>query len=113
MLFHEQPDEPWKKIDFLLVEAMQILEDETCKECGSPIWVCRNENAQNVGFKIKIATCYAKQQLDKWQDDESKKKKAPNRFGQYPYIVPYTYDGSEMPSRAQFYKEAAQKYKVE
>jgi hypothetical protein len=92
---------------------MQILEDETCKECGNPIWICRNDGAQNVGFKVKTATCYAKLNLDKWQDDESKKKSSKPKFGQYPYVVAYTYDNSEMPSRAQFYREVAQKYKVE
>jgi hypothetical protein len=92
---------------------MQILEDETCKECGSPIWVCRNEFASNVGFKVKITTCFARAELDRWNEREEKKKSSKKRHGEYPYVVAYTYDGSELPSRMQFYKDLAQKHKVE
>lgn len=97
----------------MLVEAMQMLEEETCNECGNPIWICRNETAANVGFKIKIATCFAKAELDRWNEKEEKRKTSQKRHGQYPYIVAYTYDGSEMPSRMQFYREMAEKHKVE
>jgi hypothetical protein len=97
----------------MLLEAMQILEDETCKECGSPIWICRNEAAANVGFKVKVATCFAKAELDRWNEREEKKKTGKKRHGEYPYVIPYTYDGTELPSRMQFYKDLAEKHKVE
>lgn len=113
MLFREQPTDPWTELDFLLVEAIQILEDETCPECGNPIWVCRNESAANVGFKVKVATCYAKAELDKWTEKESKKKETAKKHGQYPYTVAYTYDGSDMPSRMQFYQELSKRNAVE
>lgn len=108
MLFHEQPTDPWVPFDFLLIQAYQILQDETCAECGNPIWICRNEDAQNVGFKVKIARCFAKAELDKWHDQQEKQKKkaAP---GEYPYVVAYTYDGSDFPSRKQFYKGLSDK----
>ena len=92
---------------------MQILEDETCNECGNPIWVCRNESASNVGFKVKTATCFAKAELDRWNEREDKKKSAKKRYGEYPYVVAYTYDGSDVPSRMQFYKDLIEKHKVE
>lgn len=82
---------------------MQILEDETCAMCGNPIWICRNEEAANVGFKIKVATCFAKAELDKWQEQEDKRESKRVKHGQYPYTVPYTYDDSEMPSRQEYY----------
>jgi hypothetical protein len=107
MLFREQPTEPWTDLDFLLVEAMQILEEETCNECGNPIWICRNEAAANVGFKIKTAVCFAKAEMDKWQEKESKKKDNAKNYGKYPYTVAYTYDGGDMPSRMHFYKSLA------
>jgi hypothetical protein len=112
-LFKEQPSHDWSDLDFMLLEAMQILEDETCKECGSPIWICRNESAAHVGFKVKIATCFAKAELDRWNEREEKKKTGKKRHGEYPYVVPYTYDGTELPSRMQFYKDLAEKHKVE
>jgi len=103
MLFQEQPSDPWTELDFLLIEAMQILEDETCQLCGNPIWVCRNEEAANVGFKVRVATCYGKAELDKWQEIDEKRENK-NRYGQYPYIVAYTYDESDMPSRQRYYQ---------
>lgn len=100
-------------MDFLLVEAMQILEDETCPECGSPIWVCRNEFASNIGFKVRTSICYARAELERWQEQEEKKKSSKKDYGVSPYTVPYTYDGSAMPSRMQFYKDFSEKDKVE
>jgi len=104
MLFHEQPSDPWVPFDFKLLEAYQILQDETCNECGNPICICRNEEASNVGFKVKIATCFAKAELDKWKEKEEKKKSNKSAYGQYPYTVAYTYDDSPMPSRKSYYE---------
>lgn len=92
---------------------MQILEDETCPQCGNPIWVCRNENADNVGFKIKIGKCFAEAELEKWKEKEEKKKSKKKTYGEYPYTVAYTYDNSDMPSRTQFYRALAEANKVE
>jgi hypothetical protein len=109
MIFHEQPSDPWTPFDFMLLEAYQMLQEETCAECGNPIWVCRNDNAHNVGFKVKTSTCYAKAELDKWHDKQSKKDGAKNNFGEIPYVVPYTYDESDLPTRTSYYKYLAEK----
>ena len=106
MLFHEQPSDPWVPFDFLLLEAYQTLEDETCNECGNPVWVCRNEEASNVGFKVKTGRCFGKAELDKWLEKDSKKKKK-NSYGEYPYIVAYTYDNGPMPSRMDYLRSLA------
>jgi len=74
MLFHEQPSEPWNAFDFMLVEALQILEDETCGKCGNPIWICRNSDATHLGFKIKTSVCYASAEMEKWQEKKEKNK---------------------------------------
>lgn len=92
---------------------MQILEDETCQQCGNPIWICRNDSADNVGFKVKIATCFADAELEKWREKEEKKKSKKKIYGSYPYTVAYSYDERDLPSRAQFYKALAEKDKVE
>jgi hypothetical protein len=97
----------------MLIEAMQILEDETCKECGSPIWICRNEAAANVGFKVKTTKCFAKAELERWQEKEDKKKTKRKAYGERPYIVAYTYDGSEMPTRSDYYQNLAKSDEVE
>jgi hypothetical protein len=108
MLFSEQPTDPWNDFDFMLVEAMQILEDETCSECGNPIWICRNEEAANVGFRIKTSRCFAKAELDKWHEAEEKKKKKA-KHGELPYVVAYTYDEGPMPTRMDYYKALSDK----
>jgi len=109
MLFHEQPTDAWTPFDFMLVEAMQMLEDETCAECGNPVWVCRNEEASNVGFKVKITKCYGKAELDKWREKEEKKESSIKRYGEMPYIVAYTYDDSPMPTRKSYYESLSDK----
>jgi hypothetical protein len=108
MLFHEQPDLPWTKFDFLLLEAYQTLQDETCSMCGNPIWVCRNEFADNVGFKIKSAKCFAKAELDRHQEREEKKKKKNKKHGEQEYVLAYAYDGGELPTRMSYFNSLAQ-----
>jgi hypothetical protein len=104
MLFQEQPSDPWTRFDFMLLEAYQILEDETCGQCGNPVWICRNEKAHNVGFKVKTAKCFAAAELERWQEKQEKKQSKKKTYGESPYTVPYTYDDSEMPTRASFYR---------
>lgn len=86
-----------------------MLQDETCAECGNPIWVCRNEDAANVGFKVKITTCFGKAELDKWREAQEKKKSKSKGYGESPYIVAYTYDGSELPTRKSYYQSLSDK----
>jgi len=109
MLFHEQPSEPWTPFDFMLIEAMQMLEDETCTECGNPIWICRNEDASNVGFRIKVSKCFAKAELDKWRESEEKSNSNKKKYGETPYIVAYTYDESPFPTRESYYQGLSDK----
>lgn len=109
MLFHEQPSDPWTPFDFMLLEAFQILQDETCTDCGNPIWICRNEFASNVGFKVKTSKCYGRAELEKWQEKEDKKKSSKKNYGERPYIVAYTYDDSEMPTRMSYYASLVEK----
>jgi hypothetical protein len=111
MLFHEQPSDPWVPFDFLLLEAYQSLEDETCNECGNPIWVCRNEEASNIGFKVKVGKCFAKAELDKWMEKDSKNSKK-KTYGESPYIVAYTYVGGPMPSRRSYLHSLMEKDSV-
>ncbi len=113
MLFHEQPSEEWNEFDFLLLEAYQMLQDEICTDCGNPIWICHNEEAANVGFKVKTTKCFAKAELERWQEKEDKKKTKRKAYGERPYIVAYTYDGSEMPTRSDYYQSLAKSDEVE
>jgi hypothetical protein len=102
MFFHEQPTDPWVKFDFLLLEAYQILKDETCQNCGNPIWICHNEFASNVGFKITSTRCFAKAELEKHNELQEKRKSKNKTYGETEFAVAYTYDNSEMPTRMSY-----------
>lgn len=84
------------------MEAYQILKDETCQNCGNPIWICHNEFASNVGFKISTSRCFAKAELEKHNELQEKRKSKSKTYGETEYAVAYTYDGSEMPSRLSY-----------
>lgn len=100
-----QPSDGWTKADKKLYMAYQILQDETCPHCGNPIWLCKSSE-RNLGFKVKINTCYSKLESDKWQDNSRNNLKA----GQYISVSPTMYNGESIPSglRAQFMKEQAE-----
>ena len=85
-----------------------MLQDETCSMCGNPIWICRNEYANNIGFKIKSSKCFAKAELDKHQERESKKKSKVKKHGEQEYVLAYAYDGGEMPSRMSYLTAVAE-----
>jgi hypothetical protein len=113
MLFHEQPYAEWSKFDFLLLEAYQTLKDETCSDCGSPIWICRNEFADNVGFKVKTIKCFGKAELEKYQEKQQKRKNAKKQYGETEYVVPYTYDGSDLPTRMSYLNALSEQHREE
>lgn len=90
-----------------------MLQDETCSQCGNPIWICHNEEAHSVGFKVKTTKCFAQAELEKWQEKQEKSGNKKKKYGERPYVVPYTYDNSEMPSRQSYYESLAQAHEVE
>ena len=96
----------------MLLEAYQILQDETCAQCGNPIWICRNEFASNVGFKIKSVKCFAKAELERHAEIQEKKNSKKKAYGEQEIVVPYTYDDGEFPSRAS-YLEALYKQHIQ
>lgn len=86
----------------MLLEAYQILQDETCHQCGNPIWICRNEFADSVGFKVREIKCFAKAELEKHQERQQKKDSKKKKYGVQEVIVPYAYEGHEMPTRRSY-----------
>ena len=86
MIFHEQPTDPWVEVDFKLLEAYQIIEQETCSSCGQPIWLCRSED-QRLGFELHTSTCYGDKKIKEWSEKQSKKKKT--SYGELPWLKPY------------------------
>lgn len=86
----------WSGLDKRLALAHKLMSNETCKMCGNPIWVCRNED-RNVDFSIRVGTCHSKQNLDKDEERRSKAKTGKLKAGQYLYSVPMQVNGQPLP----------------
>lgn len=114
MIFYEQPTDPWIPFDFKLLEAFQILEDETCPQCGHPIWLCRS-SSNALEFSVQDTVCYAERSLKQYEDSQKKPDEREKdstvraRWGQHYYTVPtlLPVEGAEMPTRNQFYAESS------
>jgi len=119
MIFHEQPTAEWIPFDFKLLEAYQILQDETCPKCGHPIWLCRSEG-NNVGFKVRSAICYADKAMKEYESGKlkgSEKRDAQkNRgdWGRYYYTEPFNPPNSDapLPTRSEYYQALTAKMGV-
>lgn len=110
MIFHTQPSADWEPFDFLLLEAYQSLQDETCPKCGHPIWLCRSQSAE-LYFDVRSDYCQADRALKEHEAKVNKSKPTVAErkgFGQFFFTVPKTVEGAEMPSRAQYYADVAE-----
>lgn len=94
----------WTKSDKKLAMAWTILQRETCRECGQPLWICRSDN-KSLTFSIRTDTCYAKAALDKW--GESKQGKNLKK-GEAPYVVPNMRSEEPLPSRRSYLERLAE-----
>lgn len=96
-----QPNDAWSNLDRKLALSWTIMQHETCQQCGQPLWICRSDNI-NLGFSVRTSVCYAKMQVEKWQ--ETAKGKNIGK-GEYPYVVPRMLNDEELPSRADYIKQ--------
>jgi hypothetical protein len=112
MLFHTQPTEPWKSVDFLLLTALEVIEAEICNQCGQPTWLCRSTSS-DFRFVVKSDTCYATRALEQKRfdlmDKDSKKSvKATDKkqwgviYSVIPELIP-TSGKTALPTRRDFH----------
>lgn len=111
MIFHEQPTAPWVAFDFILLEAYQRLQDETCPKCGHPVWLCRSSST-DVDFEVHTAYCFAEKALKEAEDkakprDSRAKREEKKTWGEFRYAVPTSPQGRELPSRSEYYDSLA------
>ena len=112
MIFYEQPTDPWTPFDFKLLEAYQVLKDETCPQCGHPIWLCRS-SSNTVEFNVRDDICYSERALKLYEDSQrasdsrEKDSSVKNGWGKHYYTVPGIIKGAaeELPTRKQYYAE--------
>lgn len=90
----------------MLAMAMTILEEETCKNCGTPAWIGLSTNNEIV-FDIKSAICYGCAELEKDREDTEKSRgKKPRQKGETRYAEARNVwgEGRPLPSRAYSYE---------
>lgn len=96
LVLSRQPDKPWTRLDFLLMEAYQVYEDEMSKSSGIPVWLTRSLDP-DIGFVVEERTDQADAALEKYDKEHSGDKK---KFGTTRFAVatdsignPIEYDG--------------------
>lgn len=113
MVYYEQPDEEWTPLDFQLLEAYQIIQDEKCPQCGNPIWLCRS-NDNNIEWVTREDICYASRAKEEKAANRDKKPrekidaKTRAKWGRIDYVTPRVIsaapEGTELPTRKEFYR---------
>lgn len=85
----------------LLAVALTLFEDETCKTCGTPVWLGHSSNNEVV-FDVKTSTCYGCAEIDKAREATSSRKPKP---GETHYVVPKNvWDDGKLPGRFEEYQ---------
>lgn len=86
--------------------ALTILEEETCKGCGTPAWIGHSTNNEIV-FDIKSSTCYACAEIEKDRENYEKGRGGnPRQKGESRYAKARNVWGDDrpLPSRAHAYE---------
>lgn len=89
-----------------LATALIILEEETCKGCGTPAWIGHSTNNEIV-FDIKSSICYGCADLERERESAEKGRGGrPRQKGENKYVRPRSVwnDGRALPSRAHSYQ---------
>lgn len=110
ILTHKQPSDGWSNVDKKLAVAFQILDDETCPDCGIPIWIGHND-AEDIVFEIKSRVCYSCAQVENDRDKrENKKNKRKPTKGEKHFLSDET---KIIHSREEFYKSESAKLSID
>lgn len=80
-----QPHSEWDDLDFELMDALDVLEREMNDSTGLPRWLT-GTGSPDVDFVVDTGVDYGQAALDKWDEQQSEKKKKPH--GQFRFLVP-------------------------
>jgi len=106
MVYGDQPGE-WTREDVLLANALTVLENETCRECGTPAWWGYSTD-NRILFKTETSHCYGCEALEKERDKKSKDKSYKG-YGDTLYAVPYNFVATDsLPTRRESYESRRQ-----
>lgn len=73
LLRDRQPSDGWSQVDKKLAVALQILEDETCSDCGIPVWLGHSDD-KDIQFEVKSRVCYSCAEIEKDQEEKPGRK---------------------------------------
>jgi hypothetical protein len=99
LLTDKQPSDGWSLTDKKLAIAFQILEEETCPDCGIPLWIGHSDD-ENIVFEIKSTVCYSCAEVEAARDKPSKRKDVKGKKRNI-VIDP----ASKVPSRRTFFEK--------
>jgi hypothetical protein len=89
----------WTEQNRLLAQALTIVEEETCSQCKTPLWLAYGTD-NRVQFEVDTSYCYACAELQKHQSEH--KEKQP---GEVVYVKPYNvFEGERLPTRRELYR---------
>jgi hypothetical protein len=92
LLLGKQPYSKWNRLDRLLLEAYQLLEDETSTSSGLPIWLTRSLDP-NIQFIVESGIDNADAAIADWDKKHGGDKSKP---GQYRFAVPVDANGNRI-----------------
>lgn len=100
----------WSKLDIVLAEAYQILENERCGQCGLPKYICQNAS-NDIDFHIEEEECHAIAAKEKHEKRKAgRNKKSEPKPGVAVTYSPYTLSGKPLTSyRGEYYEDRAKK----
>lgn len=107
MLNDRQPSDGWSVVDKKLAIAFQILEDETCGDCGIPIWIGHSDE-EDILFEIKSRVCYSCAEIENQREKaESRKNKRKPSKGEKHFLAQH--ETGVIHTREEFYIAEAAK----
>lgn len=104
-------DDGWSPTNRILAQALTVVEDETCKNCSTPLWWAYSTD-NRVQFSVEKAMCYGCAKLEDEKTGTSKdgKPKEKAKPGELLYVKPYNVlDGQPLPSRYDSYIREAER----
>jgi hypothetical protein len=73
LIFQKQPYSKWNELDFILLEAFRIYQDELSQSNGLPMWLGQSIDGK-VGFRIETTQNIADKELAEFDKREGDKK---------------------------------------
>lgn len=96
----------WSHTDSKLSTALVLLEEETCKDCGTVAWHGHSGN-RYIKLDVDSSHCYGCQALEERREDKERKMAK----GEKPYVKVSMYGDLPLPSRQDEFDRRAKREK--